>query len=76
MLIPVLRALVANPVPLDAIPISNEFRRYRLQVEDLTIGYEVDNAQNVVVVKVILPDSGRGTDDARMLELMGTLTGV
>lgn len=74
-LIPVLRGLVANPTPLDAIPISNEFPRYRLQVEDLTIGYEVDNAQNVVVVKVILPDSGRDTDDARMLELMGALTG-
>lgn len=67
--------LVANPIPLDAIPISNELPRYRLQVEDLTIGYEVDNAQNVVVVKVILPDSGRDTDDARMLELMGALTG-
>ena len=65
-LIPVLRALVVDPVPLDAISISNELPRYRLQVEDLTIGYEVDNAQNMVVVKVILPDSGRDTDDARM----------
>ena len=74
-LIPVLRALVADPVPLDAILISNELPRYRLQVADLTIGYEVDNAQNVVIVKVILPDSGRDTDDARMLKLMGTMAG-
>lgn len=73
-LIPVLRTLVADPVPLDAISISNELPRYRLQVKDLTIGYEVDDAQRVVVVKVILPASGRNTDDARMLQLMEKLT--
>ena len=66
---------MANPVPLDAIQVSIKLPRYRLQVEDLSIGYEVDNAQNVVVVKVILPDSGRDTDDDLMLELMGDLMG-
>ena len=72
-LIQVLRALVANPIPKDAISISNELPRYRLQVGELTVGYEVDNAQNVVIVKVILPNSGQDTDDARMLELMKDL---
>ncbi len=74
-LTPVLRALVADPLPKDAISISNEFPRFRLQVGDLTVGYEVDASQGVVVVKAILPDSGRDTDDARMLELMKGLTG-
>lgn len=74
-LTPVLRALVADPVPKDAISISNEFPRFRLHVGDLTVGYEVDAAQGVVVVKAILPVSGRETDDARMLELMKGLTG-
>lgn len=75
-LIPALRALVADPVPKHAISISNKFPRFRLQVGDLTIGYEVDQAQDVVVVKAILPDTGRDTDDARMLELMKRLTGA
>ena len=74
-LIPVLRALVADPVPKAAILISNELPRFRLQVGGLTVGYEVDGMQDVVVVKVILPDTGRGTDDDRMLELMKGLVG-
>jgi len=73
-LIPELRALVANPIPPDAVPISNELPRYRLQIADLTVGYEIDTAQDVVVVKAILPDSSRETDDALMLRLMQRLT--
>lgn len=69
----VLRALVANPVPSDAISISNELPRYRLQVGDLTVGYEFDEAQNLVIVKAILPDIGGVTNDARMLELMSSM---
>lgn len=75
-LIQKLRALVANPVPPDAISISNELPRYRLQVADLTVGYEYDSKQDVVVVKVILPDSSHETDDALMLRLMQGLTGT
>jgi len=75
VLIQALRSLVANPVPPEAISISNELPRYRLQVEDLTVGYEFDSAQDVVVVKAILPDSSRQTDDALMLSLMQRLTG-
>jgi len=75
-LIPELRALVANPVPPDAISISNELPRYRLQISDLTVGYEFDKKQDVVVVKVILLDSSRETDDALMLRLIQGLTGT
>ena len=74
-LIPELRALVANPIPPDAISISNELPRYRLQVADLTIGYEFDPQLDVVEIKVILPDSSRQTDDALMLRLMRGLSG-
>lgn len=74
-LIPELRALVANPVPPDAISISNELPRYRLQVADLTVGYEFDPQLDVVEIKVILPDSSRETDDALMLRLMRGLSG-
>lgn len=74
-LIPELRALVANPVPPDAISISNELHRYRLQVADLTVGYEFDPQLDVVEIKVILPDSSRETDDALMLRLMRGLSG-
>lgn len=73
-LIPELRALVAIPVPPDAISISNELPRYRLQVDNLTIGYEFDPRQDVVIVKVILPDTSLETDDALMLRLMRGLT--
>ena len=75
-LITELRTLVANPVPPDAISISNELPRYRLQVADLTVGYEFDSKQDVVIVKVILPDASRETDDALLLRLMQGLTGV
>jgi hypothetical protein len=74
-LIPELRALVANPVPPDAISISNELPRYRLQVADLTVGYEFDPQLDVVEIKVILPDSSRETDDALVLRLMRGLSG-
>jgi hypothetical protein len=74
-LIPELRALVANPVPPDAISISNELPRYRLQVADLTVGYEFDPQLDVVEIKVILPDSSRETDDALMLRLMRGFSG-
>lgn len=74
-LIPELRALVANPIPPDAISISNELPRYRLQVSDLTVGYEFDPQLDVVEIKVILPDSSRQTDDALMLRLMRGLSG-
>jgi len=74
-LIPELRALVANPIPPDAISISNELPRYRLQVADLTVGYEFDPQLDVVEIKVILPDSSRQTDDALMLRLMRGLSG-
>ena len=73
-LIPELRALVANPIPPDAISISNELPRYRLQVADLTVGYEFDPQLDVVEIKVILPDSSRETDDALMLRLMRGLS--
>lgn len=75
-LIPELRALVANPIPPDATPISNELPRYRLQVGTLTVGYEYDSAQDIVLVKTILPDSSRETDDKLMLRLMQGLTGT
>lgn len=74
-LIPELRALVANPIPPDAVSISNELPRYRLQVADLTVGYEFDPQLDVVEIKVILPDSSRQTDDALMLRLMRGLSG-
>lgn len=74
-LIPELRALVANPIPPDAISISNELPRYRIQVADLTVGYEFDPQLDVVEIKVILPDSSRQTDDALMLRLMRGLSG-
>lgn len=74
-MIPELRALVANPIPPDAISISNELPRYRLQVADLTVGYEFDPQLDVVEIKVILPDSSRQTDDALMLRLMRGLSG-
>ena len=73
-LIPELRALVANPIPPDAISISNELPRYRLQVADLTVGYEFDPQLDVVEIKVILPDSSRETDDALMLRLIRGLS--
>ncbi|APX10277.1 hypothetical protein BWR18_00105 [Tateyamaria omphalii] len=73
-LIPELRALVANPIPPDAISISNELPRYRLQVAGLTVGYEFDTQFDVVEVKVILPDSSRETDDGLMLRLMRGLS--
>lgn len=72
-LILILRALVANPTPKEATSISNEIPRFRLEVSDMTIGYEVDKVQDVVVVKVILLDASRDSDDVHALELIKSL---
>ena len=66
-----LKRLVANPIPGDAISLNRSGTRYRIQVENLTIGYEFDPVQDAVFVKAILFDDDRAdTGDRAIRKLL------
>ena len=71
-----LKRLVANPIPADAVPINLMRTRFRIQVDVLSVGYEYDKVQDVVLVKAILFDEdGSAAGDKTIQRLLGTILG-